>query len=153
MTVAHPTSTQLVHNNTSGHALTCTNGFSTRIHASHSAGCSKPLPARLATAPACTAAQAATHRWRAPRPQTHPLLMMRHPNHPNRPTNDRRTPDQHTIGTQQHVRAYTDMQERFQHSHPCKPLSWLQQTTARPSRHSPGMQSGTDSHTPAENSR
>ena len=84
--------------------------------------------------------------------QTHTLLMTRHPNHPNRPTNDRRTPDQHTIGTQQHVRACTDMQERFQHSHPCKPLSWLQRTTARPSRHSPGMHSGTGSHTPAESS-
>ena len=112
----------------------------------------KPLPARLATAPACTAAQAATHQRRAARPQTHTLLMTRHPNHPNRPTNDRRTPNQHTIGTQQHVRACTDMQERFQHSHPCKPLSWLQQTTARPSRHSPGMHSGTGSHTPAESS-
>ena len=111
----------------------------------------KPLPARLATAPACTAAQAATHQRRAARPQTHTLLMTRHPNHPNRPTNDRRTPDQHTIGTQQHVRACTDMQERFQHSHPCKPLSWLQQTAARASRHSPGMHSGTDSHTPADN--
>ena len=99
---------------------------------------SNPLPARLATAPACTAAQAATHQRRAARPQTHSLLMTRHPNHPNRPTNDRRTPDQHTIGTQQHVRACTDMQERFQHSHPCKPLGWLQRTTGRPSRHSTG---------------
>ena len=43
------------------------------------------------------------------------------------------------------------MQERFLHSHACKPLSWLQQTTACPSRHDPGMHSGTDSHTPADN--
>ena len=37
--------------------------------------------------------------------QTHTLLMTRHPNHPNRPTNDRRTPNQHTTGTRQHVRS------------------------------------------------
>ena len=105
MTVTHPTSTPSVHNNTSGHALTCRNGFSTRIHASHSAGCSGPRPVRVATASACTAAQAATHQRSAARPQTHILLMTRHPKHPNRPPNDRRTPDQHTAGTQQHVRS------------------------------------------------
>ena len=110
----------------------------------------KPLPARLATAPAMHSGTDCHTTAENTPAQTHTLLMTRHPNHPNRSTNDRHTPNQHTIGTQQHVRACTDMQERFQHSHPCKPLSWLQQTTARPSRHSPGMHSGTGSHTPAE---
>ena len=128
--------------------LPSTAQMTVRIQAAESSSCRRqPISATH-----CPPVSPQPRHAQTPRPQTHTLLMTRHPNHPNRPTNDRRTSDQHTIGTQQHVRACTDMQERFPHSHPCKPLSWLQQTTARLSRHSPGMHSGTGSHTPAESS-